>query len=50
MVNIFWDKFNIVANFLSPEVKRSAVIVNKGGGYEFLYELLNDFKLRILGN
>ena len=32
--------------FLSPQVKRSAIISNKQGVYEFP----NDLRLRILGN
>ena len=35
---------------LSPQVKRSAIISNKHGIYELLYELPNDSRHRILGN
>ena len=34
--------------FLSLQVKRSVIISNKYGVYEFPYELLNDLKLKIL--
>ena len=36
--------------FLSPEVKRYAIIAYKHGIYEFLHELPNDLRLRISGN
>ena len=36
--------------FLSPQVKRSAIISNKHGMYEFPHELPKDLRLRILGN
>ena len=36
--------------FLSPQVKRWAIITYKHGIYEFLHELLNDVRLRILEN
>ena len=36
--------------FLSPQVKRCAIITCKHGIYKFLHELLNDVRLRILGN
>ena len=36
--------------FLSPQVKWSAIISNKQGVYEFPHKLLNDARLRILGN
>ena len=36
--------------FLSPEVKRCAIIAYKHGIYEFLHELPNDLRLRISGN
>ena len=37
-------------NFLSPQVKGSVIISNKYGIYELPHELLNDLRLRILGN
>ena len=36
--------------FLSPQVKRSMIISNKEGAFELPHELLNDLRLRILGN
>ena len=35
--------------FLSPQVKRWAIIIYKHGNYEFPQGLLNDLRLRILG-
>ena len=34
--------------FLSPQVKRSAIISNKYGIYELPHELVTDFRLKIL--
>ena len=36
--------------FLSPQVKRSAIVSNKHGIYDFPQEFPNDLRLRILGN
>ena len=36
--------------FFSPHVKRSVIMSNKYGIYEFPYELPNDVRLRTLGN
>ena len=36
--------------FLSPQVKRCAIITYKHDIYELPYELPNDLRLRILGN
>ena len=36
--------------FLSPQVKRSAIITNKHGIFELPHELPNDLRLRIFGN
>ena len=36
--------------FLSPQVKRSAIISNKNGIYKLPHELPNDLRLRILEN
>ena len=36
--------------FLSPQIKRWAIITFKHGIYELLHELPNDLRLRILGN
>ena len=35
--------------FLSPQVKRSVIIINKHGIYDLPHELSNDLRLRILG-
>ena len=35
---------------LSPQEKRSGISSNKQGIYELPHELLNDLRLRILGN
>ena len=36
--------------FLSPQMKRCAIITYKHGIYELPHELPNDLRLRILGN
>ena len=36
--------------FLSPKVRRSAIISNKHGIYEFPHELPKDLRHRILGS
>ena len=36
--------------FLSPQVKRCAIITSKHGIYEFPHELPNDLRLRVLGD
>ena len=36
--------------FLSPQVKRCAIITYKHGIYESSHDLSNDWRLRILGN
>ena len=36
--------------FLSPQVKRCAIITYKHGVYHLPHELLNDLRFRILGN
>ena len=36
--------------FLSPQVKRRAIVDNKHGVYELPHELLDDLRLRKLGN
>ena len=41
--------FDVSANFLSPQMKRCAIIY-KHGMYELLNELPNDLRLTILGN
>ena len=47
---IYWDILMFYQIFLSPQVKRSAIISNKQGIYELPHELPNDLRLRILGN
>ena len=47
---ILWDFFMFYQIFLSPQVKRSAIISNKQGVYELSYKLLNYLRLRIVGN
>ena len=46
---IFWD-FLMYKIFLSPQVKRWAIITYKHGIYEFSHELPNDLRFSILGN
>ena len=36
--------------FLPPQMRRNAIISNKQKVYELPHELLNDLRLRILGN
>ena len=36
--------------FLSPKLKRWAVITDKNGIYELSHELLNDLRFKILAN
>ena len=50
MVIIFRDILLFEQIFLSPQVKRSVVISNKHDMYELPHELLNNIRLRILGN
>ena len=50
MVIIFRDILLFEQIFLSPQVKRSVVISNKHDIYELPHELLNNIRLRILGN
>ena len=46
---LLWDFLMFYQIFLSPQVKRSAIISNKQGLYELSHELPNDLRLRILG-
>ena len=48
--NNFHNILKLFDVFLSPQVKRCAVITYKHGIYELPHELLNDLRLRILGN
>ena len=47
---IFWNFSMFYQTFLSPQLKRCAIITYKHGMYELPHQLLNDLKLRILGN
>ena len=47
---MFSDFLMFYQIFLSPQVKRWAIITYKHGIYELCHELLNDWRLRILGN
>ena len=47
---IFWDFSMFYQIFLSPQVKRWAVITYKHGVYDSAQELPNDLRLRILWN
>ena len=42
--------FDVLPNFLLPQVKRWVIITYKHGIYELPYELQNDLRLRRLGN
>ena len=46
---ILWDFSKFYQSFLSPQVKRSAIISNKQGVYELPQELPNDLRLRKQG-
>ena len=47
---ILWDFLILYQVFLSLHVKRSPIISNKQSLYEFTHVLLNNLRLRILGN
>ena len=47
---IFWDFLMFYQIFLSPQVKRLAIITYKYSIYELTHELPNDLRLRMLGN
>ena len=47
---IFWDFSMFYQIFLSPQVKRWAIIAYKQGIYELPHELPNDLRLKNLGN
>ena len=42
--------FDVLSNFFTPQMKRSAIISDKHGIFELPHELWNDLKLRILEN
>ena len=50
MVILFWVFLMFYQIFLFPQVKQSKIISNKHGIYKMPHEMLNDVKLRILGN
>ena len=50
MVTMPWDFLMFNQIFFSLQVKRSVIISEKHGKYEFPHKLLNDVRLRILGN
>ena len=45
-----WDFSKFYQIFSAPQVKRYAIITYKHGIYELPHEMLNDLRLRILGN
>ena len=47
---IFRDFLMFYQSFLSPQVKLCTIIAYKHGIYELPHELLNNFRLRTLGN
>ena len=47
---IFWGFLMFYQIFLSPQVKRSAILTYKHGIYKLSRELSNDLRLRTLGN
>ena len=47
---IFWDFSMFYQIFLSPQVKRWAIITYKHVRYELPHQLSNDLRVRILGN
>ena len=47
---IFWDFLMFYQIFLSPQIKWWAIITYKHGIFELPHELLDDLRLRILGN
>ena len=47
---ILWDFLMFYQIFVSPQVKRNAIISNKQGVYQLTHELLHELRLRILGN
>ena len=46
----FWDFLMFYQIFLSPQVKRCAIITHKHGIYDLPQEFPNNIRLRILGN
>ena len=44
MVIIFWDFLMLDQFFLSPQVRRSVIIINKHGMYELPHEFPNDLR------
>ena len=50
MLIIFWDILMDEQISFSPQAKRSVIISNKDGIYRWPHKLLNNLRLRILGN
>ena len=50
LVLIFCDFLMIYQIFPSPQVKEIKIISNENGIYELPHDLLDNFRLRILGN
>ena len=50
MLIIFWDILMDEQISFSPQAKRSVIICNKDGIYRWPHKLLNNLRLRILGN
>ena len=50
MLIIFWDILMDEQISFSPQAKRSVIISNKDGIYRWPQKLLNNLRLRILGN
>ena len=50
VVIIFWDFLIFCQIFLSPQVKRGEIISIKNSICKLPHELLNDLRLRIVGN
>ena len=47
---LFWDSLMFHQVFLSPQVKKCAIITYRHAIYELPHELPNNLRLRILGN
>ena len=47
---VFWDILTFYQIFISPQVKWCTIITYKYGIYEWPDKLLNDLRLKILGN
>ena len=47
---VFWEFLTFYQIFLSPKVKRCAIITHRHGMYDLPHKLPNDLRLKILGN